>query len=138
MNIVLDTNVLVSGLLKVRSDAGVIVRMIAAGSLIVIYDFRILAEYQDVLGRPKFGFGQTDVEALLTQIKAEGILVNAKPLSTPLPDRDDEPFLEAALAAEGAVLVTGNKRHFPLSPVCSLSVFSPGEFISYWRKQTDK
>lgn len=135
MIIVLDTNVIVSGLLKSHSDAGAIVRMVASGSLQVVYDSRILSEYRDVLRRPKFGFEDTDVEAVLTQIKAEGILANVKPLKIKLPDKDDEPFLEAALSMD-AILVTGNKKHFPLPANSRVLLLNPGEFISYWRERT--
>lgn len=53
---VLDTNVVVSGLLKPYSSAGYIVRLVAEGALQVAYDARILLEYREVLARPKFGF----------------------------------------------------------------------------------
>jgi putative PIN family toxin of toxin-antitoxin system len=134
MNIVLDTNVLVSGLLKAHSDAGSIIRLVISGSLAVVYDSRILAEYRDVLYRPKFRFERFEIEAILAQIEAEGILVMPKPLQFKLPDKDDEPFLEAALAVSDAILVTGNKKDFPLPPGSGLFIFSPGEFIAHWRK----
>ncbi|MBS4031526.1 MAG: putative toxin-antitoxin system toxin component, PIN family [Clostridiales bacterium] len=136
MKIVLDTNVLVSGLLKSHSDAGAIVRMVASGSLQVVYDSRILSEYRDVLRRPKFSFEDMEVEAVLTQIKAEGILADVKPLKMKLPDKDDEPFLEAALSMAEAILVTGNKKHFPLPANSWVLLLNPGEFISYWRERT--
>ncbi len=56
MKIVLDTNVLVSGLLTPYGAAAEIVRLIASGVLSVCYDTRILLEYQEVLARPKFQF----------------------------------------------------------------------------------
>ncbi|MBS3976642.1 MAG: putative toxin-antitoxin system toxin component, PIN family [Syntrophomonadaceae bacterium] len=133
MNIVLDTNVLVSGLLKAHSDAGSIIRLAISGSLAIVYDSRILAEYRDVLYRPKFRFEQFEIEAILAQFEAEGILVMPKPLQSKLPDRDDEPFLEAALAVSDAILVTGNKKDFPLPSGSGLLIFSPGEFIAHWR-----
>ncbi len=133
MKIVLDTNVLVSGLLKVHSNAGMIVRMIAGGLIQVIYDSRIIAEYREVLYRPKFNLDRKDIDMIISQIKDEGILVTAKPLNQKLPDPDDAPFLEVALAADGAVLVTGNKKHFPAESYENVSVLSPSEFISVFR-----
>ena len=49
MKIVLDTNVLVSGLLTPFGTSGEIVRMVSAGKLILLYDSRILLEYQEGL-----------------------------------------------------------------------------------------
>jgi putative PIN family toxin of toxin-antitoxin system len=136
MKVVLDTNVLVSGLLKAHSDAGAIVRLIAAGLLTVVYDARIYAEYREVLRRPKFGFENAEIKALLTLIEAEGVVVTARPLPERLPDPDDEPFLEVARAVEDAVLVTGNMRHFVLPGGAGVPVLGPAEFLARWRKLT--
>ena len=135
MRIVLATNVLVSGLLKAHSDAGTIVRQAAWGDLEVVYDARIISEYRDVLSRTKFGFDQGEVEAIISQFAADGILVSARPLQGRLPDPDDEPFLEVALANEDTVLVTGNKKHFPAQLARGLLIFTPSEFVSYWREE---
>jgi putative PIN family toxin of toxin-antitoxin system len=135
MNVVLDTNILVSGLLKAHSNAGSIVKLVMSGSLKVVYDSRILSEYRDVLYRPKFSFEKSEIEVILAQIEAEGILAATKPLQAELPDRDDEPFLEAALAANDSVLVTGNNKDFPLPSGSRIPIVSPGEFISEWRKK---
>jgi putative PIN family toxin of toxin-antitoxin system len=134
MKIVLDTNVLVSGLLKSHSHAGTIVRMVAGGLLQVVYDARILTEYREVLNRPKFGFEKVEIGDILTQIEMEGILAAGRPLPEKLPDPDDEPFLEAALVVDGTVLVTGNKKHFPASANQKVVVLNPGEFISFYRE----
>ncbi len=49
MIVVVDTNVLVAGLLSPFGPPGEIVRMIVAGSLSLCFDARILSEYSDVL-----------------------------------------------------------------------------------------
>jgi len=129
MKVVVDTNVLVSGLLTPYGPAGSIVRMISAGELSLCYDARLLAEYRDVLLRPRFPFHRAEVEDLCDSIDAHGELVAAGPLVTPLPDPDDEPFLEVALAGGVEFLITGNLRHFPESSTCGMRVVSPGEFV---------
>jgi len=128
MTIVLDTNVLVSGLLKPYSNAGTIVRLVAAGSIKLAYDARILAEYREVLARRKFSFDQQAVEALLDLIKAEGLTVAASPLKQGLLDPGDEPFAEIALAT-GAAIVTGNRKHFPPDACRGIRILSPSEFL---------
>ncbi|MGQ9531781.1 MAG: putative toxin-antitoxin system toxin component, PIN family [Desulfotomaculales bacterium] len=135
MKIVLDTNVLVSGLLKAHSNAGMIVRLMAAGLLQVVYDGRILAEYREVLSRPKFGLEKAEVEAIISQIEMDGIPAAAEPLAERLPDPDDEPFLEVALAVEGAILVTGNKKHFTVASAKKTLILDPGAFIALWREK---
>lgn len=134
MKIVLDTNVLVSGLLNPYQAPGKIVRMTSAGTFSLCYDARILAEYREVLVRPKFKFQRSHVEALLDQIRGEGTLVAASPLLTRLPDPQDEMFLEVALAGGARCLVTGNLKHYPASKRQGMNVFSPAEWVAEFRE----
>jgi len=135
VKIVLDTNVLVSGLLKPYSSAGTIVRLVAEGKIQVVYDARILTEYREVLTRDKFDFDEEGIELFLLQLKLEGFLVTANPVGVHLPDHDDEPFLEAASALKGVLIITGNKKHFPKKACGQVSVLSPSELIdSFLRK----
>jgi putative PIN family toxin of toxin-antitoxin system len=133
MNIVVDTNVIVSGLISPFGPPAQIVRMIASGKVSLCYDSRILVEYRDVLLRPKFPFAKEFVEALLDQITATGIIVVGTLLESALPDTSDEPFLEIALA-EDVPLVTGNVKHFPKKKRQGALVFSPSEFIAFLRR----
>jgi len=71
-------------------------------------DARILAEYEEVLRHPTFGFRPSDVDALLDGIRSNGLAVSATPLPHRLSDPDDEMFLEVALAATARHLITGN------------------------------
>ena len=136
MRIVADTNVLVSGLLNPRGAPGRIVDLILAGHVSMVVDDRILAEYHDVLRRGRFGFDAKDVDALLTFIDATATHVHGAPLDERLPDRDDEPFLEAAIAGEADALVTGNTRHFPARLAQGIRIVSPATFISSSRSGT--
>jgi uncharacterized protein len=135
VRIVLDTNVLVAGLLAPFGPCGEIVRMVSSGELVLSFDARILTEYEEVLGRQKFKFEKHKVDALLEYIEYRGVTIASSPLSQSLPDSDDEPFLEVALAAQAACLVTGNKVHFPADLCQSLPVFSPSDFLAFYKKQ---
>jgi putative PIN family toxin of toxin-antitoxin system len=127
--IVLDTNVIVSGILRPYSKAAAILRLVATGTVQLAYDFRILSEYQDVLNRPKFPFKKEDTITFLDQVEKEGIVVSVMPLKFRLPDPDDEPFLEVALATRAEAIVTGNKRHFPRKEYEGIRILSPSEFL---------
>lgn len=131
MKVVLDTNVLVSGLLNPHGTPGQIVRTVSSGALVVCYDARILAEYRGVLLREKFAFPELYVNALIDQIRADGILAASKPLASPLPDPQDEPFLEVALGAKADFLITGNLKDFPAKTRHGVSVVSPQDFIRH-------
>lgn len=135
MNIVLDTNVLVAGLLSPFGPCGEIVRMVSSGKLVLSVDARILSEYDEVLHRPKFKFEEDKVTALLDHIERRGHKVASSPLPHTLPDPDDEPFLEVSIAGQAACLVTGNQSHFPPKLRMGVRVLSPNEFISFYKKQ---
>jgi uncharacterized protein len=129
MIIVLDTNVLISGILKPYSKAATILRLVADGMIQLAHDLRLLSEYRDVLNRPKFNFAKEDGEAFLDEVEKEGLLASVRPLEFHLPDQDDEPFLEVALSAQGKAMVTGNKRHFPRKEYEGVKILSPAEFL---------
>jgi uncharacterized protein len=137
MKIVLDTNVLVSGLLTPFGPNGEIVRMVFSGELTVNMDARIFSEYTDVLHRQKFKFNKDHIDILLDFIKQYGQFTSSSPLKNRLPDPDDEPFLEVAIAGMVTSLITGNKKHYPSSVVKGVNVFSPSEFIEFYRKQNN-
>jgi putative PIN family toxin of toxin-antitoxin system len=136
MRIVVDTNVLVSGLLSPHGPPGRIVDGVVSEELVVLFDDRILDEYRDVLARPKFGFGARDIDDLLDQIVAAGEHVSASPLTVKLPDVDDLPFLEVAAAGKADALVTGNTKHFPRSARCGVVVLTPAQLIERWATST--
>lgn len=133
MRIVLDTNVLVSGLLSPYGPPGHVVRLVASGEIRLCFDARILSEYEEVLARERFGFDPDAVEALLAWIEYAGEMVPAGPLTVRLPDPDDEPFLEVAIAAGEVPLVSGNTAHFAPHARGDVEVLTPAEFAERLR-----
>lgn len=135
MRVVLDTNVLVSGLLSPYGASGEIVRMIACGDVELCYDARILSEYRSVLLREKFLFNKSRVEALLKQIEFCGYITKGSPLRHRLPDPDDESFLEVAIGGGVGHLVTGNEKHYPVKEIKGVQIISPKRFLEGWRNR---
>lgn len=133
MRIVLDTNVLVAGLLSASGPRGWIVEAVLAGELELALDMRIRDEYGEVLRRPEFHFAPDRVNDVLEVIDRFGFQAAAvPPCPEPLPDPDDEPFLAVA-SATGSILVTGNVRHFPARCRKGVPVRTPREFIDSLR-----
>src|SRR5262245_52501868 len=129
MRVVLDTNVLVSGLLSAAGPPGWILEAVLAGELELAFDGAIRQEYEEVLRRAEFQFPAARVDDILTAFDQFGFVVTAAaPWPVPLPDRDDEPFLAVA-AASTSVLVTGNLRHFPLRARRGVVVLTPRELM---------
>lgn len=133
MRIVLDTNVLVAGLLSAAGPPAWIVEAVLAGALELSVDAAIREEYEDVLRRPELRFEAGQVDALLGAIDRFAFLVMAvPPCPDPLPDPDDEPFLAVA-AATGSILVTGNVKHFPPRSRRGVRVQTPRELVDRLR-----
>ena len=87
---VLDTNVLVSGLLNPNGSPGKILDLIVGSHIQVAYDDRILGEYEDVLSRPELHIRPSQAFAVIGHIELSGKYVTVESLSTEgYPDPDD-------------------------------------------------
>lgn len=116
---VLDTNVLVSAMLKAASIPGIIVEYALNGPIIPLLNMDIIFEYSDVLSREKFKFNQKDVDELITQLSKRSIFLDRTESKEIFIDPDDVIFYEIVMTARkdtDAYLVTGNSKHFPLKP----------------------
>ena len=114
MNVVLDTNVLISAAWSPGRDASRILSAVFAGRFTACYDSRILSEYDSVLHYPKFKFSDWEINAVLTPIIKYGVSVVAPVADDVSFERDetDKKFYEVARFCD-AVLVTGNLKHYP-------------------------
>ena len=138
MIVVVDTNIIISALVKPFSDSSKILNMILSGKLKIAYDFRVLIEYEEVLKREKFNFEPKHIESIITQIKEEGISVDPSPLNEVLLDKDDLPFLEIAVSVSADFIITGNKKHFPKNFYKNFEILSPSEFLEEYNLRSRK
>jgi len=134
MRIVLDTNVVVSGLPSAAGPPAWILEAVVAGELELALDAAIFEEYERVLRRPEFSFPSARVEDLLALIDQWAFWVAAAPRPRlPLPDPGDEPFLAVA-GATASVLVTGNLRHYPARSRGGVRVLTSRQFVDRLRQ----
>lgn len=129
MRIVLDTNVIVSALLDATSVPAQVLDLCVAGEVDLVVDGRILAEYRDVLRRPELGLDERDIDELIHVTRYAEHVVGI-PLPFSLPDPDDQPFLECAVAGAVDALVTGNTKHFRLrAGRLDIPILTPRQFL---------
>jgi putative PIN family toxin of toxin-antitoxin system len=114
-SVVLDTNILVSAMLTVGGNPSKILEMVLDEELSVYYSRSIMSEYEDVLFRPRFAFDAERVHFILDAIRESGVLLAPDPSGIQLPDESDRVFYDAAKSG-GALLITGNLRHYPPEP----------------------
>ncbi len=111
--IVVDTNIFVSAAINDRGIPAAVLNSVAAHRSVLCLSEAVLAEYGNVLRRPKLQLEPLRVEYLLKLAAEEGVLVTPTGPIAESPDEPDNRFLECSEAARADYLVTGNVRHFP-------------------------
>lgn len=125
---VIDTNVLVSALLKWDSVPGNVLQFTITGVVTPVLNEGILREYREVLLRKKFHFPESVVDAILDNLAAQAVFINEEKLDVNLPDPKDVVFYEVVMEErknQDAFLVTGNLKHFPVERF----IVTPRQFL---------
>ena len=133
---VIDTNVLVSAMLKYKSIPGSIMELSLTGTIIPVLNAAIIREYWDVLSRPKFHLTEEIVKNIIDSIRNVAVCVDGEPTDIELPDVKDRVFYEVVMEKrkdDDAYLVTGNIRHFPDRPF----IVTPREMLDIILKDMD-
>ena len=130
MNIVCDTNVLISGVLF-GGHAREILQLASRGVLINFVSPEILREAERVLGRPKFGLRPEHVLEILSLFKDTfEIVVPSLKVQAIRSDPQDNHVIEAALAAGAEFIISGDKHLLKLAEWEGIHVVSPAQFIN--------
>ncbi|MBO4698747.1 putative toxin-antitoxin system toxin component, PIN family [bacterium] len=113
---VIDTNVVVSAMLKWQSLPGNILELVFDGIITPVFNDEILNEYREVLSRPKFNLSKQIIEDFVGNLEELGISIKAETLDLNFPDPKDRVFYEITMEnrkSDETYLVTGNIKHFP-------------------------
>jgi uncharacterized protein len=116
VRVVLDTNILVSAAWKPDGLEAKLVAMAAAQTLEWIVSEQIIAEYREVLTRPKFTKIRAVADAVLQLVETKAMPIVAPEICEVAKDPDDNRFLDAAIASDAQFLITGNLQDYP--PLC--------------------
>jgi len=132
---VIDTNVLVSSLIGQTGYPGKIFNeLIITGKIKVCVSTEVFLEYTEVLERPRFKKYPEFINAstiLLDMIKRYGLWFEPKLSIDILNDKGDNKFIELAVEAQAAYIVTGNSNDFIIKIYQGISICSPREFYEY-------
>ena len=126
---VIDTNMVVSGLLSPAGNEALILLAIHQGLVRPCFSEEILEEYAGVLARPKVAFPGNEIAALLAMFRAQGEFIVPKASGIVSVDPGDTKFLQCAGTAQADYLVTGNKPHFSEASYGVTRVVSAGELV---------
>jgi uncharacterized protein len=112
-HVVIDTNILVSALLRPESLPAAVLMLALSGNVQLCVSDAVFAEYDEVIRGPRFKRSAEVIEGTLQSIRNLGYWVKPSARVEACIDPDDNIFLECAQAAEADYLVTGNQRDFP-------------------------
>jgi len=113
LRLVLDTNIVVSAALKPDGLQRTALLLAITKPARLYVSEAVMAEYREVLARPKMNIRKGLRQQLLQLVKTHGHSVTPSRQLQVTRDPDDNKFLECADAARADYLVTGNQRHFP-------------------------
>ena len=129
MRAVPDTNVLVSAIVF-GGPPGKIVELAAEGYLQLIISPSLIDELQEVLRR-KFGF--SDAATYQAEVLLRRISIVAEPqreIAIIREDPEDNRVLEAAVAGNADMIVSGDRHLLSLKVFEGVSIVSPREFLT--------
>ena len=128
MRVVVDTNVIVSAYLGGSLEP--ILEAFVAGKLKLIISRSILAEYLDVLSRPKFKIRQDELDDFISLliIKSE-FVTPTETIKLIQADPSDNKFLEAALKGKADSIVSGDNHLLALKTFSGISILTAHQFI---------
>jgi putative PIN family toxin of toxin-antitoxin system len=106
--VVVDTNVLVSAILRDRTPELVIQYIVENPDVEWVASSEILAEYKAVLARPKFRLPQDLQDAWATLLEAEIAIVDVDTTASFPRDPKDAIFLSCAIATDADFIITGD------------------------------
>ena len=130
INIVLDTNIIISAALSSKGNPAKIIRLIAVNdSMQIYYSHSILDEYKKVLSYERLNLSDEKQTRAVNLIEKNGMCIQPETSDIPLPDESDRIYYDTAKAVN-AYLITGNLRHYPDEP----KIVSPARFVEIFGK----
>ena len=136
MNVVLDTNVIVSASISLIGAPAHILAALTRGEYRLLVSEAILAEYEKVLKYRhislRHGHSTREVSAIINGLRASGTMVQTKqPISAVTEDPDDNKFLECAVAGEADYIVSGDAHLLALRQYEGTQILSSTVFLAF-------
>jgi uncharacterized protein len=134
MRAVLDTNVLLAGLLW-RGPSYSLLEQVRNGTVTFLSSPELLAELAEVLARPKFDAvlsrSSASRKQMLVQVRMLAEVIDPPPLAQPVcRDPDDDAVLALARAAQADVIVSGDDDLLSLTSFESIPILNPAQALA--------
>lgn len=134
MKIVLDTNVLVSGIFW-NGPSRAVLDLWAKERIEVVVSPLILEEYERLLAEMERKKSQDLTETWRGFIVRHSVLIHPEGAFRLCRDPNDDKFLHCAVSAGARVLVSGDKDLLVLKKVSETNILSPREFLQMFLRK---
>ena len=132
IKVVIDTSVLISGVLSEHGAPAAVLALIRDREIIWYVSPAVIAEYEDVLSRSKFSFDPGRLQRVLRSLDHAAVILPTATRSESS-DESDNRFYECAYAARADYIVTGNRKHF-IQDLPPTRIVSPRELLDILKK----
>ena len=130
MNIVIDTNVVISASLF-GGTPGKLIDLWKKGRIMPLITEEIMTEYIRVLAYPKFNLSEEEIDYIIHQeILPFFKVVKSVPGSSIIKkDPDDDKFIQCAQAGKAKILLSGDQHLLALKSYKNIEIKTPSQFI---------
>ncbi len=130
---VVDTNILVRAVIKPTGSVGPVLERLRDKDYLLIYSEPLLSEFVDVINRPrirdKYHITPEDISTVVALLILRGREIRSVERIEICRDPKDNMVLEAAIAGEAQVIVSGDEDLLTLDPFRGTSIVSPSKFL---------
>lgn len=131
MRVVIDTNVLMSGLFWPSGPPRKILELWAKGKFAVVVTPEIVTEYRDVTNRLAAQKSEIKVSKHLDRLLMLVEFVLDSPLKEQVcTDPDDDIFISAAVSGRASYIVTGDKALLAVDKFRKIQIIKPAPFLN--------
>lgn len=140
MRVVVDTNVIVSGLRKGSSAPTHIIDLWRDGEIDILASEETISELERVLGYPRVrrltSYSDERIQMFLEEFRKEAILIKVEnKVDVVVNDPTDNMFLDLAVAGNAKYIVSGDTKHLlPLEQYQGIEIVSPASFIAVFSR----
>ena len=127
MKALIDTHVLLSAALRDRLPEQVVLQIGTRDEWTWLVTAEILAEYIEVLRRPKFALSAEVLQRWTDLVQSRTVCIVSPPAIEFPRDPKDALFLAAAIATNAEYLITGDRDLFQVQAVVATRIVTPAE-----------
>lgn len=126
--VIIDTNILISAVLKDRIPEKVISSIVANDNFLWIASEEIVEEYKAVLIRPKFNIPKSEIEKQFILIDRKTKIIKSLHPFVLYRDSNDSKFISCAIASKADYFITGDRDFSDIKGSLCTNILSVSKF----------